>query len=318
MVASWKTRTRKAEKKNLKGRVAIYGPSGSGKTYTALRLATGMCQEQPFDGRILFIDTEFRSSELYSDTFDFDILEMNPGGDFPPTIENVSKVLAEAPAEGYSQIIIDSISHTWKELLAEIDKLANTQRYRGNSHRAWAVGTPKQESFIRALKLCDADVIVCMRSATEWDIQKNDRGKTEVVRVGTKPVQGKGLEYEFDMLLGVNTEHWVTVEKDRTGKFQDQCYEKPGEEWGRDIWRWLNSGRADVVDGQWDAEKDKLEQSLGDLGITLADADAWHRKSFGKGLAYTNRQGRVAAFRKLRENPDLAKDFIQNNGQGEE
>ena len=317
MAGNWKTRTRKAQKKNLKGRIAIYGPSGGGKTFTALRLATGMQAAQTHEGRILFVDTEFRSSELYSDTFDFDIVEMNPGSDFPPTIENVAQVLAEAPAEGYSQIIVDSISHTWKELLTEIDRLAASQ-FKNNSHRAWAVGTPKQEAFIRALKVCDADIIVCMRSATEWDIQKNSKGKTEVVRVGTKPVQGKGLEYEFDMLLAVNTDHWVTVEKDRTGKFQDQSYEKPGEQWGRDIWAWLNSGRADVIDGQWDAEKDKLEKAFGDLGITLADADAWHRKTLGKGLAYTDRQGRMAAFRKLRENPELAKDFIQRNPKGEE
>jgi hypothetical protein len=56
------------------------------------------------------------------------------------------------------------------------------------------------------------------------------------------PEQGKGIEYEFDMLMEVSTEHIVNVIKDRTGKFQDKLIEKPGPKFGKEIASWLNEG----------------------------------------------------------------------------
>jgi hypothetical protein len=63
------------------------------------------------------------------------------------------------------------------------------------------------------------------------------------MRVGLTPEQGKGIEYEFDLLLEMSTEHVATVIKDRTGKFQDVIITKPSEEFGQQLAAWLSEGQ---------------------------------------------------------------------------
>ena len=63
-------------------------------------------------------------------------------------------------------------------------------------------------------------------------------------RVGLAPEQGKGIEYEFDLLLEMSQEHICSVIKDRTGKFQDQLLDKPDEKFGKALINWLSEGAA--------------------------------------------------------------------------
>ncbi|HGW4594129.1 TPA: AAA family ATPase, partial [Proteus mirabilis] len=62
----------KAMRKKAKLRLALTGPSGSGKTYGALEIAKGL------GGKTALIDTEKGSASLYSDRFNFDVLELDP------------------------------------------------------------------------------------------------------------------------------------------------------------------------------------------------------------------------------------------------
>jgi len=64
------SRIHKATKKKSKLRIILEGASGSGKTFSALKMA------KPF-GKIVLIDTEKGSASLYSDLFDFDVLELS-------------------------------------------------------------------------------------------------------------------------------------------------------------------------------------------------------------------------------------------------
>jgi hypothetical protein len=58
--------------------------------------------------------------------------------------------------------------------------------------------------------------------------------------MGLAPEQGKGIEYEFDLLVELNQEHQASVTKDRTGKFQDALLDKPGEDFGIALYEWLS------------------------------------------------------------------------------
>lgn len=224
---------RKAEKHQRKLRLAVFGASGSGKTYSALAIAQG------FGGSVALIDTE-NSAELYADRFEFDIANLDK-----PTIENLLEFIKSAT--DYKVLIIDSLSHSWKELLAEVDKIA-TAKFKGNSWSAWSEGTPKQNKLITAITNFPGHIIVTMRSRTEWVIQQNDKGKSTPHRVGLAPQQGKDIEYEFDMLLEMNIDHSGMVIKDRTGKYQDKIIEKPGVEFGKELIAWLNSGKQESGD----------------------------------------------------------------------
>lgn len=57
------------------------------------------------------------------------------------------------------------------------------------------------------------------------------------------PEQGKGIEYEFDLLLELSPDHVANVIKDRTGKYQDAMIEKPDEAFGRALAEWLEEGQ---------------------------------------------------------------------------
>lgn len=221
----------KATKARAFLRAALYAVSGGGKTYSALAIATGL------GGKIAVIDSERGSASKYADRFDFDVCEL--GAD--RTIEAYVKAIGDAASAGYGVLIIDSLSHAWQELLEEIDRLANT-KHRGNTWAAWRDGTPKQRKLVDAILSYPGHVIATMRAKTEWESSKGDNGKIQPKKVGLAPEQGKGIEYEFDVLMSISAEHVAYVEKDRTGKFQDATIDKPGEDFGKKLAAWLNSG----------------------------------------------------------------------------
>ncbi|MCX5671746.1 MAG: ATP-binding protein, partial [Planctomycetota bacterium] len=211
-----------ATKAQAKLRAALTGPSGSGKTMSALRIATGI------GGRIAVIDTERGSASKYADRFQFHTCQLADR-----TIDGYIAALAAAAKAGYDVLVIDSLSHGWQELLQEVDRLAKA-RFGGNTWAAWSEGTPKQRRLIDALTDWPGHVIATMRSKTEWNQQTDEKtGRLRPVRIGLAPEQGKGIEYEFDLLVELSADHVATVIKDRTGKFQDRVIEKPDEAFGR-------------------------------------------------------------------------------------
>lgn len=273
---------KKASKKKAKLRCAIFGPSGAGKTYTILRIAKGM------GGKTAAIDTECGSMSKYASVFNFDVLELKD-----KTIQGYVEAINMAGEAGYNNLLIDSLSHAWQELLEKIDKLAKT-KYRGNTWSAWSEGTPEQKLLINAILSYPGHVFATMRSKTEWTTEKTSNGKNAPVRVGLAPEQGKSIEYEFDMLLEMNTDHYCNVIKDRTGKFQDKIIEKPDESFGKELVAWLNEGEeplpekplrteADVIEDVTEVlttdvrEAAKLIERIGEIG-NVYEAKNWREK----------------------------------------
>lgn len=222
---------KKATKYGTKLRAALFGVSGSGKTYTALRLATGIVQHD--GGRIAVICTERGSARKYSDRFDFDVCDLDVR-----TIEGYTAALQAAG--GYSVIVVDSLSHGWRELLEEVDRAANANR--GNKFSGWRDASPKQKRFIDVLLNSPAHIIVTMRSETEWQTGSDEKGRMRPVRIGLKPEQGKNIEFEFDILLEISAAHIAEVIKDRTGRYQDVLIDKPDEQFGAELAAWLSEG----------------------------------------------------------------------------
>lgn len=219
-----------AVKSATKLRLAFYGPSGSGKTMSALRIATGL------GGPIGVIDTERGSAAKYSDRYPFDTIEL-------PTAAPADYVEAihTFAAAGYPVVIVDSLSHSWEWLLDFVDRIG-VAKYKGNKWSAWSEATPMQQKLVDALLTYPGHVIATMRSKTEWVTETNERGKGVPVRVGTAPKQREGLEYEFDLLIEMSTDNVGRIIKDRTGRYQEALYDKPGEELGAELAAWLSDG----------------------------------------------------------------------------
>lgn len=224
---------KKATKKQSKLRLALFGVSGGGKTYSALRLATGL------GGKIAVIDTEHGSASKYSDRFDFDVCNIEKA-----SISNILMCMREA--QDYDVLIIDSLTHAWNELLQEVDKIAKA-KYGGNNWSGWSDGNKKQNELIKAILTFPGHVIATMRAETNWTTAVNDRGKVVPVRIGEAPKQGKQIEFEFDMLMQVSQDHQAVVLKDRTGKFQDECF-LIEENFGKELVNWLEDGETNNDD----------------------------------------------------------------------
>ncbi len=226
---------KKAERKQKKARIAIYGASGSGKTYTALSIATGLGKP------IAFIDTERGSASLYSDKFDFDVLEL---AQFHP--DKFIEAIHAAEDANYGVIVIDSITHAWQEILNLVDARG------GNSFTdGWGkIGTPLYKKLIDAILACKAHVIVCMRSKTEYAIEEtvNSHGKTVKApkKIGTAPVMRPDTEYEFDLVCFMDEANNMTISKSRMGDTIPQRVNRPTFATGKAINQWLSSGKAEA------------------------------------------------------------------------
>lgn len=265
---------KKALKSQARLRAALFGPSGAGKTFTALRIATGI------GGRIAVIDTERGSASKYSDRFHFDVCELAKPEN--RSIAGYCEAIKAAGEAGYDVLIIDSLSHGWQELLEQVDQIAKA-RYRGNSWSAWSEATPQQRNLVDAILGYPGHVLATMRSKTEWQTASDAGGKSRPVRVGLAPEQGKGIEYEFDLLVELSTDHIANVIKDRTGQFQDKLIDKPGEKFGRELAAWLSDGvpvkpgpYTDLSAGDAD-EMDALAAEIADRmtqdGVAVTDAE---------------------------------------------
>jgi len=118
----------RATKKKSKLRLGLAGPSNAGKTLGALMIAKAL------GGSIALIDTERGSASLYSTSFEFDVLELNP----PYSPERFIEAIHAAEAAGYANIVIDSLTHEWDGAggCLEINEQIAQAKYRGNTWSA--------------------------------------------------------------------------------------------------------------------------------------------------------------------------------------
>lgn len=224
---------RKAERRQAKLRLGLNGPSGSGKTMSALKIARGLASDW---NKIAIIDTENGSGELYSHLGDYNVVPLEEFD--PKSYVDAIKACEDA---GMEVIIIDSITHEWKHVLETVDQIARDSASK-NSYTAWAKATPLHDSFIQAILKSKCHVITTVRSKQDYDMSKDDKGKTVVTKVGMKQETRDGFEYELTVSLDLSITHLATASKDRTTLFADSLGFKITEETGRKLKEWNESG----------------------------------------------------------------------------
>lgn len=225
---------KKAQRKMVKLRLAITGPSGSGKTYSALRIAKG------FGGKFAVIDTENGSASLYSEGFDFDVVELAP----PFTHSKYVEAIEFAEKNGYETLVIDSITHAWAGEGGLLEQKSSIDRRGGNSYTNWSSVTKNDNEFKSAFLHSSLNIICTIRSKQDYIIETNDKGKQVPRKVGLAPIQRDGIEYEFTTVFDVGMTHEASVSKDRTGMFVDRIFQLT-EETGQEIRRWMNDAEKD-------------------------------------------------------------------------
>lgn len=238
---------RRAERRQVKLRLALSGPSGSGKTTGALLIAKGL------GGKIAVLDTERGSASLYSDITPFDVVELGP----PYTPERYIEVIREAEKEGYDTLILDSITHEWNGeggILQIVDEYARS-KLKGNSYAAWNQGTPRHQRFIDAMLASKLHIIATMRSKAVYVETEKANGKKGIEKQGSAPQQRDGLEFEFSAVLDISVDgHFAVASKDRTRLFQEPF--QITEQTGRDLAEWLDTGKSFA-----EQEKERVQEA---------------------------------------------------------
>lgn len=222
---------RKAQRKKAKLRLGIAAPSGAGKTYGALLMAFGL------GGKIGLIDTEHGSGDLYEELGDYDII----GIEAPYTVAKYTQAIKAFEAAGYTTIIIDSLTHAWAGDGGLLDKQGKLADRGTNSFAAWRSITPEHNSLVDAMLQSPCHIIATMRSKQEYVLETNDKGKQQPRKVGMAPVQREGMEYEFTVMLDIDTNHIASTSKDRTGLF-DGLFFKITPDTGKTLSAWLEKG----------------------------------------------------------------------------
>lgn len=224
---------RKATRRKAKLRLALIGPTGSGKTMSSLKLAFGI------GGKVGIIDTENGSADLYADIGEYDVITLEK----PYTVQKYRDALSAFEREGYSTIIVDSLTHAWSGSGGLLDKqgqLESSGRAK-NSFAAWREITPEHNSLVEALLSSPAHIIATMRVKTEYVLEPDSRGKMVPVKKGLQPMQRDGVEYEFTVVMDVDAGHKATASKDRTTIFNG-WYDTISEDTGRKLRDWLEMG----------------------------------------------------------------------------
>lgn len=214
---------KKATRDQSKVRMAITGPTGSGKTYTALSIARHLGK------RVALIDTENGSAALYSDEFDFDVLEL--GDNYHP--QRYVEAIRAAASAGYDVVIVDSLSHAW-------NGKGGVLEIAGGKFTGWKDARPAHEMLVNCLVSMRQriHIIATMRSAMEH-VQEEVDGKKVVRKLGMEARQDKDMSYEFDVQGEMDHVHTMTIAKTRCKPLDGRTFYLPGKEVADIISAWL-------------------------------------------------------------------------------
>ena len=228
-------------------KTAIFGPSGAGKTFSGLTIAKGMAtafeKKKGRKARILLADTEKGRGKYYSDEFEYSYVRF----DAPYNPEAFIELINYAVDQGYDILIIDSASHEWN---GEGGCLELQQRA-GGTYQSWAKVTPRHNAFIESIAYSPIHIIATMRGKDQYEIEKDDRGKTTVKKLGVGATQRDGFEYDFtcSFMLDQKT-HTVSVEKDTTHCFDNRGAFILTEKDGEKMMEWATSGSGKMPEGK--------------------------------------------------------------------
>jgi len=223
---------KKATRKQVKLKIGLSGASGFGKTYSALLMAYGITNDWT---KIAVIDTENESASLYSDLGEYNVLPLQS----PFSPERYIQAIKACENAGMEVIIIDSITHEWDGEGGCLDIVTQL----GGRYQDWSKVTPRHNAFIQGILQSKCHVITTVRRKQDYEMTKNDKGKVEVTKVGTKEVTRDGFEYEITLNFEfINDKHLVKASKDRTGLFMNQPEFIITPETGKTLIEWSNSG----------------------------------------------------------------------------
>ena len=179
-------------------KVGIYGNAGAGKTYTASKLAIGIAKTIKGKKPVYFIDTEVGSDYVLPMCKKEKIKLMRAK---TRAFSDLLEACEEAEKNG-SVLIVDSVSHFWKELMKAWRTKLNKKRiplhYWGDIKDQWA-------QFTDFYTNSNLHVIVCGRARDVWEDENEEDEGWQPHKTGQQEMNTeKELAYEPSLLVQMN------------------------------------------------------------------------------------------------------------------
>ena len=196
----------KADKGHSHLKAGIMGLAGSGKTYTASSIAIGLVGYMKERGvgaknQVAFVDTE-NGAAWVAPRF------RNAGIELMVARTRALTDLRDAikwATDNADFLIIDSITHFWTIFCDEYAVRKN--RRRGLEFSDWnLVKREWRENFTDLYLNSPLHIVMCGRQGYEYDMQVNDAGKKELVKVGVKMKAEGETGFEPSLLMQMEQE----------------------------------------------------------------------------------------------------------------
>ncbi len=276
-------------------KAGFMGFAGDGKTYTATKLAIGLVQMmrdrglEAGDKPVLFLDTE-TGSDWVQPQFEAAGIELMTAK--TRAFIDLIEAIKEAEKTG-SILLIDSISHFWRDLTESYAKRKN--RTRGLQFQDWAWLKQEWGRFTDLFVNSKVHIIMCGRAGYEYDFFEQDGGKKELQKTGVKMKAETETGYEPSILVLMakkrdmeTGEVWRegSILKDRAALIDGKTFKNPtfedflphidflnlgGEHVGVDTSR--NSESLVRPDGkpQWQFDKEQKEIALDEISEIIKE-----------------------------------------------
>ena len=225
-----------AENRQAYLKMGLMGFAGDGKTYTASKIAVGLVEymrERELDAGnrpVMFLDTETGSDWVMpmfqGASIDLQIAKTRAFTDLVPAVK-------EAEQSG-SVLIIDSITHFWKELMNSYAKKKN--RSYGLQFQDWAWLKQQWEQYTDTYVNSKCHIIMCGRAGYEYDFFQQEGGKKELEKTGVKMKAETETGFEPSILVLMEKHRdmdsgrvWRTASilKDRAALIDGQTFNNP-------------------------------------------------------------------------------------------
>lgn len=198
-------------------KLGMLGFEGSGKTYTAVDFAIGLTKLTK-GTKVAFFDTE-KGSDFHIERFKKAGIELFVHKS--KSFVDLCQIIREAEAGGYSFLVIDSITHVWRELVASY------LRRRGRKYISlpdWGILKGEWAQYTDLYVNSKLHIAMLGRAGYEYDVNEDENGKKESVKSGTKMKVETETGFEPDLLLEMYTVPRAEIEGDKKAKgFVNRC-----------------------------------------------------------------------------------------------
>lgn len=174
-------------------KVGFFGFQGSGKTHTAMGIAFGIC-EAIGANRIAFFDTETGS--------DWWVARMPAVVELlvvkSRSFDDLCAVIQECEQEVIPVLIIDSITHVWRDLIESYTRKLHRKRL---EFQDWNIVKGEWGRYTDLFINSRVHIMVCGRAGYEYDFDYNEDGTKDLIKTGTKMKSESEFGFEPSLVI---------------------------------------------------------------------------------------------------------------------